>query len=555
MVARRSPHAARGNRARRSAVRLLAIVIGLGVSISLGLAGGSAHAQKVGVAAAVNPDAFSGAGGARKQLTIGKSIFYNERISTDASGVVQVLLVDGSTFTVGKNSDLVIDRFVYDPRKDTGEIVTTFSKGTMRYIGGKISKNVGGVTVKTPDGSLAIRGGMVQGSTGVGPSIFSFLFGEELTFTGGNGRTYTVYQPGYTLDLSGGAPTIRETTPEDIQLLMASLTNSAITTTSPQVDPPVQPPILAETLNLQQLIADATATRIDDELLRQLQALQDTSDTPDIRSTLGGFGAGLVSSSYGYGYDFGFAASTSPNDYTFDESTGIVTLTLRDIEGGSVNRGVFEFNAGGNPAANLLNVSLFAQGGQPLEVVSSSGFIVAEPGPLCSQCDFIEWGEFGATFEYLAGGQKTITDQIGLGWWVAGNVTDPRDLPITGTATYKGTAVGSIALSGAMSTVTGRGDLNMSWDFAQRRGTLAINNFDVAGGNTPLNASGTMIMPGGVNRLSGNLSGAVGRSAVNGGAVGAIVKNGNDPRAGVIGNWGVSGAGGYMATGVFAGRR
>jgi len=150
----------------------------------LGLASDHAAAEKVAAAAAVNPDAYSSLSGAPdKQLRIGKSIFYNERISTDASGVVQVLLVDGSTFTVGANSDLVIDRFVYDPRTKSGEVVATFSKGAMRFIGGKISKNENGVTVKTPAGSLAIRGGMFQGSLAGKNSIFSFLYGEELTFT------------------------------------------------------------------------------------------------------------------------------------------------------------------------------------------------------------------------------------------------------------------------------------------------------------------------------------------------------------------------------------
>ncbi len=119
----------------------------------------------MGVAAAVNPDAFSSLSGSpQSQLNIGKSIFFNERINTTTSGLVQVLLVDGSTFTVGPGSDLVIDKFVYDPKKGTGQVVASFSKGVMRFVGGKISKNEDGVTVKTPAGALAIRGGMVQGN-------------------------------------------------------------------------------------------------------------------------------------------------------------------------------------------------------------------------------------------------------------------------------------------------------------------------------------------------------------------------------------------------------
>ncbi len=140
-----------------SAAACLGLILALAASIS------PAEADKVGVAAAVNPDAFSSLSGSeRTQLNIGKSIFFNERINTTGSGLVQVLLIDGSTFTVGPGSDLVIDKFVYDPNKKTGEIVATFSKGAMRFVGGKISKNDDGVTVNTPAGALAIRGGMFQ---------------------------------------------------------------------------------------------------------------------------------------------------------------------------------------------------------------------------------------------------------------------------------------------------------------------------------------------------------------------------------------------------------
>ena len=50
---------------------------------------------------------------------------------------------------------------------------------------------------------------MFQGSLAGKNSIFSFLYGDELTFSGNNGQTHTVYQPGYTLDFNGGLPTVR----------------------------------------------------------------------------------------------------------------------------------------------------------------------------------------------------------------------------------------------------------------------------------------------------------------------------------------------------------
>jgi hypothetical protein len=91
-------------------------------ALSLAWVPSPALAEKVGVTSAVNPDAYSDGA----PVKIGASVFYNQRINTDGSGLVQVLLVDGSTFTVGPGSDLVIDKFVYDPKKNKGEVVATF---------------------------------------------------------------------------------------------------------------------------------------------------------------------------------------------------------------------------------------------------------------------------------------------------------------------------------------------------------------------------------------------------------------------------------------------
>jgi hypothetical protein len=83
-------------------------------ALSLAWAPTPALAEKVGVTAAVKPDAFSDGA----PVTIGSSVFYNQRINTSGSGLVQVLLVDGSTFTVGPGSDLVIDKFRLRPQEE-----------------------------------------------------------------------------------------------------------------------------------------------------------------------------------------------------------------------------------------------------------------------------------------------------------------------------------------------------------------------------------------------------------------------------------------------------
>ena len=267
--------------------RAAALLLGASLALAAGLT--PARADKVGVAAAVEPDAFSSLSGTpNKQLNIGKSIFYNERINTTASGLVQVLLVDGSTFTVGPNSDLVIDKFVYDPRKKTGEMVATFSKGTMRFIGGKLSKNAGGVKVNTPAGALAIRGGMFQGSTSRG--IYSFLYGHSLTLTGRNGHSETIFEPGYTFATHGSHANIRPTTPEDTNIFMQALSRSGTNFGSGgNVGTPTNPNAFQEASNLSNGASQQTndanfiqvQTAIQEQLVRlaNLQNSQ-TNNTP-----------------------------------------------------------------------------------------------------------------------------------------------------------------------------------------------------------------------------------------------------------------------------------
>jgi len=252
-----------------------------GLWLGLGAAIGPAAADKVGVAAAVNPDAFSSlAGSPQSQLNIGKSIFFNERINTTGKGLVQVLLLDGSTFTVGPGSDLVIDKFVYDPKKGTGQIAASFSKGVMRFVGGKISKNEGGVTVDTPAGALAIRGGVVWSDFKSSKSYsVLFVFGKYVKLQG-----QTIWQPGYGFFNQNGRLETRPFSPADINSIMAALTNGNQGGLGNKPSDGPNPSTvfkLVNTQSLNQLISDANTTQITGEAQKELDTQQtDTTDQP-----------------------------------------------------------------------------------------------------------------------------------------------------------------------------------------------------------------------------------------------------------------------------------
>jgi hypothetical protein len=106
--------------------------------VTLGAA--PAMAQRVGTAAAVNP-ASTGKppGGSVRTLTIGSDVVHNEHIHTDAAGSVQLLFVDETAMSIGPNSDVTIDEYVFDPNTNTGRMAVTVGKGVMRFVGGQVS--------------------------------------------------------------------------------------------------------------------------------------------------------------------------------------------------------------------------------------------------------------------------------------------------------------------------------------------------------------------------------------------------------------------------------
>ena len=81
------------------------------------------------------------------------------KVVTGSTGHVRMTLPDNTTFTVGPNSDLVIDKFVYDPTTDSQAITANLSKGVFRWVTGKTAhKDPTQMKVTLPVGDLGIRG-------------------------------------------------------------------------------------------------------------------------------------------------------------------------------------------------------------------------------------------------------------------------------------------------------------------------------------------------------------------------------------------------------------
>ncbi|WP_417803990.1 FecR family protein [Thalassospira lucentensis] len=89
----------------------------------------------------------------------GMPVYLGDRIITSANAGMQILLLDETVFTIGPNSDVAIDEFVYDPATGDGRIVADMARGVLRFVTGKIPlNNPSSMDINLPVGSIGIRG-------------------------------------------------------------------------------------------------------------------------------------------------------------------------------------------------------------------------------------------------------------------------------------------------------------------------------------------------------------------------------------------------------------
>ena len=99
---------------------------------------------------------------------IGDPIYLNDEISTGADTSLQILLKDQTVFSIGPNSQLVFDEFIFDPSAaDQVSLSASVTKGSFKFISGKISKlKPGAMKLKLPNATASIRGTSVAGRVG-----------------------------------------------------------------------------------------------------------------------------------------------------------------------------------------------------------------------------------------------------------------------------------------------------------------------------------------------------------------------------------------------------
>lgn len=128
---------------------------------------GTSFAQnKVGVAAAVKNQVTSNA----RPLVAGSDVRVREVVRTGADSMAQLLFLDETSLSIGPQSEVTLDRFVYDPNRRAGNVVFNAGRGVFRFVSG--SQQPASYQIKTPVATIGVRGTIVEGALFVDQATF-----------------------------------------------------------------------------------------------------------------------------------------------------------------------------------------------------------------------------------------------------------------------------------------------------------------------------------------------------------------------------------------------
>jgi hypothetical protein len=153
-------HARRGRRRaiRRAWPRKLATVVALAVAAVAARNAGAAIEDQItiGNTRVVVKTVIGSFEGELRVLQLEDDLYHNELIETEADSATKLVFLDETTLTLGPDSSVVLDRFVYDPDPSKASFVMTATKGIFRFASGKLPKNA--YRLHTPAATIGIRG-------------------------------------------------------------------------------------------------------------------------------------------------------------------------------------------------------------------------------------------------------------------------------------------------------------------------------------------------------------------------------------------------------------
>ncbi len=97
--------------------------------------------------------------GKESSMKVGDYFYQNDTIRTGQNSSVGVIFEDNTVLSLGPQSQIVIDEYIFVPQKGKLSMIASIIKGTASYISGIIGRqSPESVKIHTPDATIGIRG-------------------------------------------------------------------------------------------------------------------------------------------------------------------------------------------------------------------------------------------------------------------------------------------------------------------------------------------------------------------------------------------------------------
>ena len=115
--------------------------------------------QPIGSVKTVSGSAYLVSAQRKADAKIGDYVYKNDAIETGKDGTLGVIFKDDTQVSIGGNTQLVLDDFVYAPQAEQYAFSSRLARGTLFMATGAIAKlKPEAVQVNTPTGTLGVRG-------------------------------------------------------------------------------------------------------------------------------------------------------------------------------------------------------------------------------------------------------------------------------------------------------------------------------------------------------------------------------------------------------------
>lgn len=90
---------------------------------------------------------------------LGSPIQLGDVLKTGENGTMGITFKDNTVMSLGNNSEITVDEYLYAPSREQLGLVASVSKGTLHYISGVIAKlKPEAVSIKTNLATIGVRG-------------------------------------------------------------------------------------------------------------------------------------------------------------------------------------------------------------------------------------------------------------------------------------------------------------------------------------------------------------------------------------------------------------